>query len=85
MERFLQFKIMDLMKQPKEPFMKQLTYKCSVCGKEEIILAAEKAPVCCNMVMEPLAACTGPVSAEASRAGNADEPCDDGTTPKKKR
>jgi len=64
--------------------MKQLTYKCSVCGKEEIVLAAEPAPFCCNKVMEPLAACTAPVSAETSRAGNADEPCDDGTAPKKK-
>jgi hypothetical protein len=64
--------------------MKQLTYKCSVCGKEEIVLASEPVPVCCNKPMEPLPFCTGPVSAEAERAGNPDEPCDDGTAPKKK-
>jgi hypothetical protein len=76
---------MDLMKQPKEPFMKQLTYKCSVCGKEEIVLADKSAPVCCLKPMEPLPFCTGPESAETARAGNADEPCDDGTAAKNKR
>jgi hypothetical protein len=69
--------------QLKEPIMKELTYRCSVCGKEEIVLASEPAPVCCLKEMEPMAACTGPVSAETSRSAAADEPCDDGTAPKK--
>jgi hypothetical protein len=73
------------MKQPKEPFMKELTYSCSICGKKVKTAEGKPAPVCCNKPMEPLPFCTMPVSAEASRSANEDAPCADGTTPRKKK
>ena len=66
--------------------MNEQTYACPMCGK---LLAAPKAgpaPVCCGkpMVVEPLPACTkAPADPEMARAADADEPCDDGTRPKK--
>jgi hypothetical protein len=65
--------------------MKELTYSCSICGKQAKVKEGKPAPVCCKKPMEPLPFCAGPVSAETSRAANADAPCADGTTPRKKK
>jgi len=65
--------------------MADVTYACSVCGKQKKVAQGKPIPLCCHKEMEPLPYCTGPVSAETSRAADADEPCADGTAPKKKR
>jgi len=65
--------------------MNELTYTCSICGKETKVAAGKPIPLCCKKEMEPLPACTGPVSAETARAANADEPCADGMTHAKKK
>jgi hypothetical protein len=68
----------------KESPMKELTYRCSVCGKEVKAAEGKPAPVCCNKPMEPLPFCTNPETAETARNYNADEPCADGSTKRKR-
>jgi hypothetical protein len=63
--------------------MKELTYSCSICGKKTQVAEGKPAPVCCHKEMEPMPFCTVPQTAETARNYNADEPCSDGTTPKK--
>jgi len=60
--------------------VKELTYSCSLCGKEAKAKEGKPAPVCCKKPMEPLPFCTVPETAETSRNYNADEPCADGST-----
>lgn len=59
--------------------MSEVTYHCSVCGKEAKVEEGKPIPVCCHMEMEPLPYCTLSQTAEHARSADADEPCDDGT------
>ena len=65
--------------------MSEETYKCSVCGRQTTIEAGKPAPRCCAKPMEPLPYCTKVPNAEMERPTDTDEPCQDGTTPKKYR
>jgi len=60
-------------------------YVCRVCGKQVTAEAGKPAPVCCKNTMEPLPYCTKVPNAEMDRPTDSDEPCQDGTTPKKYR
>lgn len=63
----------------------ETTYVCASCGAQATVEKGKPAPMCCacNKEMEPLPYCTNPPHAEMSRFEDADEPCADGTTPKK--
>jgi hypothetical protein len=69
----------------KEEAMAAVTYHCSVCNKEVTIVAGEPIPMCCGQEMEPLPFCTTAPNAEMARNYEADEPCDPGTVPRKKK
>ena len=68
----------------KETPMADVTYICSVCGREREVKTGEPIPMCCKKEMEPLPFCTAAPNPEMARNYDADEPCDDGTRPKKK-
>jgi len=55
-------------------------YKCGKCGKEMTVEAKASRPECCGVKMTqmPLDVCTAPHDAEAHRAQNVDDACDDG-------
>lgn len=59
--------------------MSDVTYHCSVCGKESKVKKGKPIPLCCHKEMEPLPYCTVAPTAETARSADADEPCDDGT------
>ena len=65
--------------------MSEQTYVCGSCGREVKVETGKPAPLCsaCNKMMEPLPFCTTVPNAEMSRFENPDEPCADGSTPKK--
>ena len=60
--------------------MKEKTYRCEKCQKEETSPQNGKIPVCCGLPMTlKLEGCSKPFDAETARPGAADEPCNDGT------
>jgi hypothetical protein len=65
--------------------MSEVGYTCPRCGKHITLPPDKPAPVCCGMAMtaEPLPYCTKVPNAEMDREIDADEPCADGTQPKK--
>jgi hypothetical protein len=65
--------------------MSDVGYKCPHCGKQIAAPKEKPAPVCCGAPMkaEPLPYCTKVPNAEMDREIDADEPCADGTQPKK--
>jgi len=67
--------------------MAKKTYHCPICGKTVELKPGRPVPSCCGRPMEemPLPACTKAPGAETARPGDADEPCDDGTSPKRKK
>jgi hypothetical protein len=66
-----------------EIHMSDVTYTCSVCGKE-VKAGKGTPPRCCDKEMGPMPFCTTAPNSEMARSGEADEPCDDGTQAKKK-
>lgn len=64
--------------------MDDVTYICSVCAKEVKAQKGKPIPLCCHKEMEPLPFCTVAPNAETARNYEIEEPCDDGTLPKKK-
>jgi hypothetical protein len=66
--------------------MSDVVYGCKSCGKEVTVPVGKPAPACCGLPMEPepLPFCTSAPDPEMARNYDADEPCDDGTLPKKK-
>jgi hypothetical protein len=64
--------------------MSDVTYTCSVCGKQAKIEKGRPAPLCCKKVMGPLPYCTEAPNPEMARNYDEDLPCDDGTQAKKK-
>jgi hypothetical protein len=64
--------------------MSNVIYVCGVCDKRIEVKDGAPAPQCCKREMEPLPFCTSVPNAEMSRNYDADEPCADGTTPKKR-
>lgn len=65
--------------------MSDQTYICRECGKQKTVTEGEPVPICCTKPMEPLPYCTKIPNAEMDRPTDSDEPCADGTTPKKYR
>ena len=67
--------------------MADKTHRCPTCGKTIELMPGQPVPSCCGRTMEsiPLPACTKAPTAEMARPGDADEPCDDGTGPKRKK
>jgi ribosomal protein L37AE/L43A len=65
--------------------MSEKTYVCPKCGLEVQVEEGEPVPECshCHVAMEPLPYCTSVPHAEMDRLEDPDEPCADGTTPKK--
>ena len=65
--------------------MCNVTYKCGACGREVAVAKTQPVPRCCgkDMTVEPLPYCTAAPNPEMARNYDADEPCDDGTTPRK--
>jgi len=61
------------------PENESVTYKCSVCGREEKIARGRAVPICCGKEMEPLAFCVSQPHPEMSRNYDEDLPCDDAT------
>ena len=64
--------------------MAQMTYACSVCGKEVKVEKGKPTPLCCMKEMEPLPFCTTAPNPEMARNNDEGLPCDDGTQAKKK-
>jgi len=66
--------------------MSDVVYGCNKCGKQVAVPVGKPAPRCCGRMMEtePLPYCTSAPDAEQTRSHRADEPCNDGTFPKKK-
>ena len=63
--------------------MSDTVFICRTCGKQAKAGKGKPAPSCCEKGMEPLPYCTTVPNPEMSRFENPDEPCADGTTPKK--
>ncbi len=65
--------------------MCDVTYKCAACSREVAVAKTQPAPRCCGQEMkqEPLPFCTTAPNPEMARNYEADEPCDDGTAPRK--
>jgi len=63
--------------------MSKQIYVCRSCGKQITVKKGKTVPACCQKEMEPLPYCTTVPNPEMSRFENPDEPCADGTTPKK--
>jgi hypothetical protein len=68
-----------------EKTMSEVTYYCSVCQKQTSVKKGRPIPLCCGKEMEPLPFCTTAPNPEMARNYNADEPCDDGTQPRKRK
>jgi len=64
--------------------MADVTYTCSVCGKQTKVGEGKPVPQCCTKEMEPLPFCTTAPSPEMARNSDEGLPCDDGTQAKKK-
>lgn len=62
-----------------------VTYYCSVCGKQTTVKKGQPVPLCCHKEMEPLPFCTQAPNPEMARNYDADEPCEDGTRPRKSK
>jgi hypothetical protein len=62
-----------------------IIYTCSVCHKEVTVPEGQAVPVCCGREMGPLPFCTSAPNPEMSRNYDADEPCDPGTLPRKRK
>jgi hypothetical protein len=65
--------------------MDEVTYICSVCKKETSVKKGQPIPLCCGKEMGPLPFCTSVPNPEMSRNSDADEPCDPGTLPRKRK
>ncbi len=65
--------------------MSDVTYVCSACRKEASVKTGESVPLCCGKEMEPLPFCTTAPQSEMARNYDADEPCDDGNQPRKRK
>jgi len=65
--------------------MSEVTYYCSVCQKEKTVKEGDPVPLCCGREMEPLPFCTSAPNPEMARNYDADEPCDPGTIPQKRK
>jgi hypothetical protein len=65
--------------------MDEVRYYCSVCKSETPVKKGQPIPLCCGKEMEPLPFCTTAPHPEMARNYDADEPCDDGTLPRKRR
>jgi hypothetical protein len=64
--------------------MKDKIYSCRICDRQVTLPAGEAVPTCCGEKMSPLPYCTSAPNPEMARNYDADEPCDDGTGPKRK-
>lgn len=64
--------------------MSELIYKCRECNSQITIIKGQPVPLCCKKEMEPLPFCTKAQDPEMARNYEADEPCADGTMPKKR-
>jgi hypothetical protein len=64
--------------------MSEIRYKCPVCDKQVTVKEGQPVPLCCGKPMEPLPYCRVMPDPEQARNYNEDEPCDDGTTHKKR-
>ncbi len=66
--------------------MSEVGYTCPRCGKHITLPPDKPAPVCCGAALtaDPLPYCTKAPTAEMDREIDADEPCADGTQPKKR-
>jgi len=62
-----------------------VNYFCSICKKEVSVPKGEAVPICCGREMEPLPFCTTAPNPEMARNYEADEPCDPGTLPRKRK
>ena len=59
-------------------------YHCRECNKRATVKEGDAMPICCGLPMEPLPYCPAAISdPEQARNYRDDEPCDDGTLPKK--
>jgi hypothetical protein len=67
-----------------ERVMSDVTHVCSTCLKEASVKTGEPIPFCCGKEMAPLPFCTTAPQAEMARNSDADEPCDNGTQPRKR-
>jgi len=65
--------------------MSDMTYSCSICKREATVKEGDAVPICCGREMEPLPFCTTAPNPEMARNYDADEPCDPGTLPGKRR
>jgi hypothetical protein len=63
--------------------MSDIVYTCSVCGKQTSAPKGRPVPLCCKKQMEELPFCTTAPNPEMARNYGEDEPCDNGTLPKK--
>lgn len=63
--------------------MSDKIFGCSRCRKQVPAAEDAAAPRCCGRPMEPLPFCTSVPNPEMSRNYDEDEPCADGTTPKR--
>jgi len=66
--------------------MSDAVYSCKTCGKQAKVPLGKPVPFCCGQKMEPepLPYCTSAPNPEMARNYSPDEPCDDGTLPKKR-
>ena len=65
--------------------MSEVTYYCSVCGKEAVAKEGKPIPLCCGKEMGPLPFCTSAPDPEMARNYDPEEPCDPGTLPRKRK
>jgi len=65
--------------------MSEVRYYCAVCKKETSVKEGQPIPLCCGKEMGPLPFCTTAPHPEMARNYDADEPCDDGTLPRKRK
>ncbi|HNW82883.1 MAG TPA: hypothetical protein PKG52_08335 [bacterium] len=56
---------------------KKIKYKCSECDKVIEIYEGDSVPNCCSKKMTKMHPCTKAQTAEMSRGGDDDSPCDD--------
>jgi hypothetical protein len=67
--------------------MSEIQYQCRVCEKQITIKEGQPVPLCCGKEMEPMGPlpfCRVMPDPEQARNYEEDEPCADGTTPKKR-
>jgi hypothetical protein len=64
--------------------MSNLTYECGECHTQITLKKGEPIPVCCKKEMEPLPFCTKAPDPEMARNYEEDEPCNDGTMPRRR-